>query len=276
MGDFHPAAIVEDGATIGDGVSVGAFSHVGPEAIIGAGTRIHSNVVVSGRTRIGPNCEIYPFAVVGGPPQDLKYDGSATELHIGGGTIIREHCTVHRGTPGGGDGVTRVGEKCFLMVATHVAHDCIIGDNVILINQATLAGHCEIGDNAIIGGLSAVHQFVRIGKHAFIAGMTGIEHDVIPFGLAKGILRRAHLTGLNLVGLKRRGFPREEIHALRSAYRDLFEGESAGIVERAEDLAERDGQYSLVMDLVNFIRGKTGRSFCLPQPGNMNRSAEGF
>lgn len=275
MAAVHASAIIEDGAKIGDGVTVGAFSRVGPEVEVGDGCRIHSNVVLDGRTRIGPGCEIYPFAVIGGPPQDVKYDGSPTELAIGAGTLIREHCTIHRGTPHGG-GITRVGEKCFLMVATHVAHDCQVGDSVVLINQATLAGHCEVGDNAIVGGLSAVHQFVRIGKHAFIAGMTGIEHDVIPFGLAKGILRRAHLTGLNLVGLKRRGFPRAEIHALRGAYRELFEGESRLIEERAESLAQRFGDHVLVMDLVNFIRGKTGRSFCLPQPGNMNTRTEGF
>lgn len=275
MPKFHPSAIIEDGARISENVTIGAFSHIGADCEIGAGTRIHTNVVISGHTEIGPGCDIYPFAVIGGPPQDVKYDGSPTRLTIGGGTLIREHCTIHRGTPHGG-GITTVGEKCFFMVASHVAHDCQIGDGVVMINQATLAGHCQVGDNAIVGGLSAVHQFVRIGKHAFIAGMTGIEHDVIPFGLAKGILRRAHLTGLNLVGLKRRGFPREEIHALRAAYREIFDGDSSEISDRAEQMAEKHAEQVLVMDLVSFIRGRTGRSLCLPQPGNMNRSAEGF
>ena len=275
MTNFHSSAIIEDGAKIGDDVTIGAFSHIGADVDVGAGTKIHTNVVISGNTAIGPGCDIHPFSVIGGPPQDVKYDGSPTKLTIGGGTLIREHCTIHRGTPYGG-GVTRVGEKCFLMVATHIAHDCQIGNGVVMINQATLAGHCEIGDNAIVGGLSAVHQYVRIGKHAFIAGMTGIEHDVIPFGLAKGILRRAHLTGLNLVGLKRRGFPREEIHALRAAYREIFDGDSSEISDRAERIAQKYSEQSLVMDLVDFIRGRTGRSFCLPQPGNMNRATEGF
>jgi len=273
--NLHPSAIIEDGAIVGDDVSIGAFSHIGAEVQIGAGTQIHTNVVITGDTQIGPGCDIYPFSVIGGPPQDIKYDGSPTKLTIGGSTLIREHCTIHRGTPHGG-GITCIGDKCFLMVSTHVAHDCQIGDGVVMINQATLAGHCEIGDHAIIGGLSAVHQYVRIGKHAFIAGMTGIEHDVVPFGLAKGILRRAHLTGLNLVGLKRRGFPREEIHALRAAYHEIFDGESSEISERAEQIAQKYSEQKLVLDLVNFIRGRTGRSFCLPQPGNMNRATEAF
>lgn len=275
MTNIHPSAIVEDGAQIGDDVTIGAFCHIGAEAKIGAGCQIHTNVVVSGDSEIGPGCQIYPFSVIGGPPQDFKYDGTPTKLVIGGGTLIREHVTIHRGTPQGG-GITTIGEKCFFMVATHVAHDCSIGDGVVMINQATLAGHCEVGDNVIIGGLSAVHQFVRIGKNAFIAGMTGIEHDVIPFSLAKGILRRAHLTGLNLVGLKRGGFPREEIHALRAAYRELFDGETSEISDRAEEIANKYSEFDLVVEMVDFIRGRTGRSFCFPQPGNMNRSAEGL
>lgn len=275
MKTIHPSSVVEDGAEIGDGVIVGAFSHVGADVKIGDGTVIDTNVVITGDTTIGPGCRVFPFAAIGGPPQDFKHDGSKTRLVIGAKTLIREQVTIHCGTPQGG-GITRVGDNCFLMVASHVAHDCQIGDGVVLINHAQLSGHCEVGNNAIIGGLSAVHQFVRIGSHSFIAGMTGIEHDVIPFGLAKGILRRAHLTGLNLVGLKRRGFPREEIHALREAYREIFGGESNEISDRAEQIADSHGEHGLVMELVNFIRGRTGRSFCLPQPGNMNRTAEGL
>jgi UDP-N-acetylglucosamine acyltransferase len=275
MTHIHPTAVIADGAQLGENVSVGAYCCIGSQVVLDDGVQLHSHVVVDGRTRVGANTRIFPFASIGHIPQDLKYKGEASELVIGRDNTIREHVTMNPGTEGGGM-LTEVGNHCLFMVGAHVAHDCRIGDHVIFVNNATLGGHVEVGDWAILGGLSAVHQFVRIGKHAFIAGMTGIEHDVIPFGLAKGILRRAHLTGLNLVGLKRRGFPREEIHALRNAYRDLFEGDSSGIVERAETIAERHDSHALVMELVNFIRGKTGRSFCLPQPGNMNRSAEGF
>jgi UDP-N-acetylglucosamine acyltransferase len=275
MSSIHPSAIVEDGAAIGDGVEIGPFCHIGPEVVLGPGVRLHSHVVVAGRTRIGAGTEVYPFAVLGEPPQDLKYDGAPTEVQIGEHTLIREHVTVHRGVPHGG-GVTRIGSHCFLMVGSHIAHDCQLGDHVVIINGGALAGHCEVGDYAIVSGLSALHQFVRIGRHAFIAGMTGIEHDVVPFGLAKGILRRAHLTGLNLIGLKRRGFGREEIQALRDAFRTIFEGPSESLRARAEEIAARYPGVAPVGEMVDFIRARPERKLCLPPGQNMNVDVEGL
>ena len=214
MTRIHPTAIVEAGATLGDDVSVGPFSVIGPEVELGAGAVVEAHVVIGGRTRIGPRTHIFPFASIGLKPQDLKYKGETSELVIGADNQIREHVTMNPGTEGGGL-VTRVGNNCLFMVGAHVAHDCQVGNNVIMANNATLAGHVMVGDNAIIGGLSAVHQFVRIGRHAMVGGMSGVEQDVIPFGSVMG--DRAHLQGLNLVGLKRHGFEREDIHTLRNA-----------------------------------------------------------
>ena len=275
MSKVHPTAVIEDGASIADDVEVGAFAVIGPDVKIGNGAKIHPHVIISGHTTLGDGCEVFPFATLGEPPQDLKYADEPTELVIGSGTLIREHVTVHRGTPQGNK-ITRIGSNCFLMVDSHVAHDCVLGDNVVLINQATLAGHCEVGDFTIVGGLSALHQFVRVGKHSFVAGMTGIEHDIIPFGLAKGILRRAHLTGLNLVGMKRRGFSREDIHAVRESYREIFEGPTDSIRERVEAVAERFSGIAAVQEIVDFVRARPDRNLCLPQPANMNTSPAGL
>ncbi|MHA1523120.1 MAG: acyl-ACP--UDP-N-acetylglucosamine O-acyltransferase [Alphaproteobacteria bacterium] len=264
MSKIHPTAVIEDGALIGDNVSIGAFCHIGADVEIAADVRLDTHVVITGNTKIGQGCTVFPFAVLGKQPQDLKYDGTTTYLTIGAGSIIREHVTVHRGTPEGG-GITRIGENCFLMVDSHVAHDCQIGNHVVLINQATLAGHCEVGDHTILGGLSALHQFVRVGSYVFVAGMVGIENDVIPFGLAKG-RRRAYLTGLNLIGLKRRGVAKQSIYALRDVYRNLFDGETRLIQERATAMASKHQGDSLVEELLAFVRERPERNLCLPKP----------
>ena len=200
MATIHPTAIIEDGAQLGENVSIGAYSVIGPEVTLGDGVTLESHVVVGGVTSIGAGTHIFPFASIGLQPQDLKFQGEVSRLEIGSNNVIREHVTMNPGTEGGGL-LTKVGNDCLFMVGAHVAHDCQVSDHVILVNSATLAGHVEVGEFAIVGGLSAVHQFVRIGKHAMIGGMSGVENDVIPYGTVTG--NRAHLLGLNLVGLKR-------------------------------------------------------------------------
>jgi UDP-N-acetylglucosamine acyltransferase len=278
MASIHPSAHVEDGATIGDGVEIGPFSVIGPDVAIGAGTRIHSHVVITGHTTLGPSCDVYPFTTLGEPPQDIKYRGEPTRLEVGAGTLIREHVTIHRGTPHGGN-ITRVGSNCFFMVNAHIAHDCVIGDNVIIINQAMLAGHCEIGDYAIIGAVCALQQFTRVGKHAFLAAQTGLATDVIPFGIAKGgrhASRHPSLHGLNLVGLRRRGFTRDEILALRESYRILFSGPNHEIADRARRVGEKFAGIGPVGELVRFITERPERNLCLPDPENAKIEAEGL
>ena len=205
---IHDTAIVSPGAAIADSVTIGPYCVIGEQVTLGAGVTLEAHVVIGGRTAIGAQCHIFPFASIGLAPQDLKYDGEPSELIIGDNNIIREHVTMNPGTTGGGM-VTRIENNCLFMVASHVAHDCKIGNHVIMANNATLAGHVEIGDWAILGGLAAVHQFVRIGRHAMVGGMSGVENDVIPYGSVVG--NRAQLAGLNVIGLKRRGFSRGEI-----------------------------------------------------------------
>ena len=261
MADIHPTAIVEDGARMGDNVAIGPYCVVGPEVELDDGVTLLSHVVVGGRTSIGSNTRIFPFASIGLPPQDLKYKGEASRLEIGCNNIIREQVTMNPGTEGGGM-VTRIGNNCLFMVSSHVAHDCQIGDHVILVNNATMGGHVVIGEWAILGGLSAVHQFVRVGRHSMVGGMSGVENDIIPYGSVMG--NRARLSGLNVVGLKRRGFSREVIHALRNAYRLLFAPEGT-MTERLNDLAELMPDIEPVMEIIEFIRADSSRSICQPQ-----------
>ena len=265
---IHPTAIINKGAKIGKGVHIGAFCVIGKDVTLEDNIRLHSHVVVEGDTYIGENTEIFPFASIGHIPQDLKFKGEKSRLEIGKNNKIREHVTMNPGTEGGGM-VTKIGDNCLFMMSSHVAHDCQVGNHVILANNATLAGHVHVGDFAIIGGLSAVHQFVRIGHHAMIGGMSGIENDVIPYGQANG--ERASLSGLNLVGLKRRGFSREDIHSLRSAYRMLFSPEGT-LAERTEDVAEMFKGHSAVMDVLGFMQGNSSRALC--QPKNIAKDAD--
>lgn len=261
MTDVHSTAIVDPKADLADTVVVGPYSIVGPGVSLGPGVVLHAHVVVDGRTIIGEGTEIFPFASIGNRPQDLKYAGEESRLEIGAGNTIRENVTMNPGTEGGGL-VTRVGDNCLFMAGSHVAHDCIVGNHVIFANLATAAGHCVFGDYAFMGGLTASHQFVRVGKHAFVGGMTGVENDVIPFGSVLG--NRAHLAGLNIVGLKRRGFSRDRIHSLRAAYRALFAPEGT-LRERVEDVATRFGGDTDVMDIVDFIRADSDRAICVPR-----------
>jgi len=260
--NIHPTAIIAKTAKIAADVGIGPYCVVDGNVAIGSGTKLVSHVSVSGHTTIGKNCTVYPFSSLGHPPQDLKFKGEKSELVIGDHCTIREHVTMNPGTEGGGL-LTSVGSHCLFMVGAHVAHDCRVGNRVIMANNATLGGHVEVGDHAIIGGLAAVHQFVRIGPHAIIGGMSGVEHDVIPFGSVMG--ERANLAGLNLVGLKRQGFDRDTIHALRNAYKMLFEEEDGTLVERALKTRENYGAIAEVMQVLAFVNDKGSRSLCVPK-----------
>ena len=261
MSGIHSTAIVEQGAEIGANVTIGPFCHVGPHVILGDNVTLISHVVVAGRTAIGAGTQIYPFAAVGLQPQALRFQGEPSELLIGKNCIIREHATLHPGTAFGRM-KTEVGDHCLLMVGTHVAHDCAVGSNVVMANNATLGGHVQVGDYVTFGGLAAVHQHCRIGKHAMIGGLSGVENDVIPYGSVMG--DRARLSGLNVIGLKRRGFGRDEIHRLRNAYRLLFAQEGT-LAERLSDVSELFNSNQTVMDIIDFIRADSERSICQPK-----------
>ncbi|MCE3230132.1 MAG: lpxA [Alphaproteobacteria bacterium] len=262
MTQIHPTAVIDDKAQLGENVQIGPFCCVGPKVVLGDGVRLISHVTIAGRTYIGADVTIYPFASIGHPPQDLKYNGEDSQLIIGDKNTIREYVTLQPGTAGGGM-VTQIGSNNLFMVASHIAHDCQVGNHVIMANGATLGGHVQVEDHAIIGGLSAVHQFVRIGAHAIIGGMSGVEHDVIPYGHVKG--ERANLSGLNLIGLKRRGFSTAAIQELRSAYQDLFESTAHPLADRVDAVGEKYAHNENVMQLVGFIRQDSPRSLCLPQ-----------
>lgn len=258
---IHASAIVDPKAQLADGVIVGPFCTVGPNVKLGAGTKLISHVVVDGHTEIGEDNTIYPFAMLGGPPQHTAYKGEATQLVIGDRNLIREHATMNTGTVGGG-GVTRVGSDGLYMIESHVGHDCVVGDQVILTKQATLGGHCEIADFVIVGGLAAVHQRTRVGRHAMIGGLAAVVKDVIPYGSVWG--NHAHLEGLNLLGLKRRGFSRETINTMRAAYRMLFADEGT-FQERLDDTVDNYSDCAEVMEIIDFIRADASRPLCLPE-----------
>jgi UDP-N-acetylglucosamine acyltransferase len=257
---IHPTALVEPGAELGEGVEVGPYCIVGARAKLGDRTRLVSHAVIEGDTRIGPESVVYPFAVLGGAPQHLAHRGEDTRLEIGARNVMREHVTMHAGTVMGG-GVTRVGSDGLFMVNTHVAHDCVVGDRVAMANNASLGGHVQVGDFVFVGGLAGVHQHTRIGRYAFIGASAMVTKDVIPFGSVWG--NHAHLEGLNLVGLKRRGFPRDTINDLRSAYRLLF-GPEGTFQERLEDAARVYAASPEVREIVDFIRADANRPLCLP------------
>jgi UDP-N-acetylglucosamine acyltransferase len=259
--NIHPTAIIEEGAELADDVKVGPYCVVGPHVRLAEGVELFSHVAVAGHTSVGPRTRIWPFCSIGHQPQDLKYKGEETRLEIGADCLIREHVTMSTGTIQG-HRLTRIGDRCMFMMASHVGHDCQIGNNVIMANNATLGGHVHVGDFVFMGGLSAVHQFVRIGAHAIVGGMTGVERDVIPFGSAIG--DRADLGGLNLVGLKRRGFSRETIHALRSAYRMIFFGPGS-LMERTARAGAAYPDVEAVQQVVAFIQTDSTRSFCTPR-----------
>jgi UDP-N-acetylglucosamine acyltransferase len=261
MSAVHPTAIVDPSAELGADVEIGPYCVIGPGVSIGARTRLFSHVTISQRTRLGADCVLHPFVALGEPPQDFKFQGGEVRLDIGDGNVLREHVTMHLGTEAAG-GVTRVGSNGYFMVASHVAHDCVVGDHVVFANNATLGGGSTVGDCVTMGGLSALHQKCRIGKYAFVGGGAAVTGDIIPYGMADN---HGWLAGLNLVGLKRRGFARDTIHDLRAAYRLLFAEEGA-FTERVEDTARLFEARDEVQDIITFIRAPAARPLCFPAP----------
>jgi len=263
MGEMspHPTAVIEAGAKLGSGVKIGPYCVVGSEAVLDDEVELVSHVVVAGRTHIGARTRVFPFASIGHQPQDLKYKGEASTLAVGTDCIIREGVTLNPGTAGGGM-ETVIGNFCAFLANSHVGHDCHVGNNVIFSNNVMLAGHCTVGDFAILGGGAAVIQFARVGAHSFLGGMSGLENDLIPYGMALG--NRAHLSGLNIVGLQRRGFSRADIHDLRRAYRSLFAAEGT-LGERMVDVAQEFAGHAIVEEILEFIRAGGKRSLCTPR-----------
>ncbi len=261
---IHPSAVVEDGAKIGAGVTIGPFCTVGAQVELADGCELLSHVAVAGQTTIGERTRIFPFASIGHQPQDLKFKGEPCSLTVGADCTIREGVTMNPGTAGGGS-VTTVGDGCAFLANSHVGHDCRVGNHVIFSNNVMLAGHCVVGDYAIIGGGAAVIQFARVGAHSFLGGMSALENDLIPYGMALG--NRAYLSGLNIIGLQRRGFARADIHSLRRAYRLMFANEGT-LLERVEDVATEFSDHPIVQEIVAFIRAGGKRSVCTPRDGH--------
>jgi UDP-N-acetylglucosamine acyltransferase len=255
----HPTAIVEEGARVGVGVEIGPYCFVGAQATLCEGVRLHSHVVIGGHTEIGACTVIHSFTALGGGAQMRKSNPPEMGLQIGAGCIIRESVTISTGSAAG-RGVTTIGERCYLMAGSHVGHDCVVGNDVTLSNGVQLAGHVEVGEGVIMGGLSAVQQFGRIGRNAFISGLSGVAADVIPYGNAIGL--HVRLGGLNLVGLRRRGIARENIHALRAAYRMIFEADSGTIHDNAQRAGECWPGIPEVQEVVTFILADAKRPIC--------------
>lgn len=265
---IHPTAIIAEGAVIGKDVVIGPYCVIGKDVILDEGVKLVSHVCVDGITHIGAHSLVYPFASIGHNPQDLKYNGEPSTVSIGKNTTIREYVTIQPGTTSGGMKTT-VGDDCLLMVGVHVAHDCLVGDNVVMANYATLAGHVVVEDNVIIGGLSAVKQFVRIGKYAMIGGMSGVEKDVVPYALIMG--ERASMHGVNIVGMKRHGYSNSEIQKVQAIYNSIFNDEdkspfNARVQKQRESLAGAN-QDRATQTVFDFMDGDTKCHFCMPKSG---------
>ena len=256
---IHKTAIIDAKAKIASNVNIGAFSVIGPNVEIGENSIVQSHVSILGNTKIGKNNKIYPFASIGNDPQDLKFKGEQTYLEIGNNNKIREYVTINPGTKGGG-GLTKVGNNCLFMVSSHIAHDCIVEDNVILANNVPLGGHAHIEENVIIGGNSAVQQFTRVGKLAMIGGMCGVVRDVIPYAIVHG--NRSVLQGLNLIGLRRKNIPNKEILVLSDAYNEIFKNEH--LTENLKNLNQEFKKNELVNDVVKFLEKDKKRPICTP------------
>ncbi len=256
---IHKTTIIDSKAKISKNVKIGPYSVIGPNVEIGEGTVVQSHVNIIGHTKIGKNNNIYPFASIGNDPQDLKFQGEKTKLEIGDNNKIREYVTINPGTKGGG-GLTKVGNNCLFMVSAHIAHDCFVGNDVILANNVPLGGHAHIDDNAIIGGNSAVQQFTRVGKSAMIGGMCGVVRDIIPYGIAHG--NRSVLQGLNLIGLRRKNFSNKEIMILSNAYKEIFKNEN--LTENLSNLPIEFKNNELVTEVIGFIEKDKKRPICTP------------
>ena len=263
--NIHKSAVVEDGATIGDDVTIGPFCHVGPDVVLGDGVELVSHVSVTGKTLLGEGCAVHPFAVLGGQPQNFRHDPSEpTILQIGRNTVVREGATVHLGSSNA-LGKTVIGENCHLFSQCHVAHDCQIGDHVIVGGATAMAGHVEVGDHASIGGHTAVLQFVRIGHHAFVGGASAVGHDVIPFGLAAR--DPAVLHGFNIVGMRRSGMKRSDIDTMRAAF-DVIYDERDTIASTLRRAREQYGEHPIVSEIIDFLELRGKRPVMRPRRGS--------
>lgn len=258
--NIHPSAHVDNNAQLDDDVEVGPLCVVGPDVKLGKGVKLVSQVSIAGDTEVGPDCQLYPFVALGHPPQDTKHQGGSVSLKIGARTILRELVNIHPGSDAGRP-KTIIGDDCYFMVGTHVAHEGLVGNNVVLSNGTQVGGCVTIGDNVIVGGLCAVHQFTRIGNNAFIGGMTTVVKDVIPFGISVG--NKQILNGLNVVGLKRSGFSKTQIHDLRAAYQTIFVGEG-NFQNRLTEVEVKYANHEQVMKIVDFIKTGDKRPICLP------------
>ena len=257
---IHPTAVIDPRAELAADVEVGPWTVVGPGVVLAEGVRLHSHVVVQQDTTVGARTVIHPYAVIGGDPQHTGYRGESVRLEIGADNVIREHSTFNRGTPQGA-GVTRVGSNGLFMTGAHVGHDAVVGDNVVMANNATLGGHARIGSRVFLGGLAAVHQNGRVGQGAIVGGLAAVTRDVIPYGSAWG--NHARLHGLNLIGLKRKGYGKDAIRRLLAAYRDLFEG-AGTFAERLDAVESGYADLPEIMEIVAFIREDGKRPLCLP------------
>ena len=258
---IHNSSVIDKKAKIGKNVKIGPFCYIGPEVQISDCVELISNIHIEGNTKIGKGTKIFPFASIGTVPQDLKYKGESNSLEIGENNVIREYVTINPGTDGGGR-KTVIGNKCLLMISSHVAHDCSIGNNVVIANNVPLGGHVTIEDSVVVGGNSAVQQFTRIGRLAMIGGMTGVLKDVIPFGLSFG--NRNYLRGINLIGLKRKKYDNKKIMELDVAFKKIFSSKNL-----YENLSKINGEYKgndLVTEVINFIAKDKKRPICTPQP----------
>ena len=261
----HHTSIISNKAELGSNVIVGPYCIINKNVKIGNNVNLKAHVYIDGNTIIGNNCTFYPYCSIGSSPQDLKYKGEKSVLKIGNNNTFREYVTVNPGTLGGGL-ETVIGNQCLFMVSSHVAHDCKIGNNVIMVNNASLAGHVLLEDYAIMGAMSGAHQFCRIGKHSMIGGLSGVDSDVIPYGTVIG--NRAHLSGLNIIGLKRRGFSKPIIQDLRKAYGLLFSSQEGTFSERVKEVSEEFTKNEPVKEIVNFLKGEKSRSICKPKDAN--------
>ena len=254
-------SVIHKDSQIGKNVKIGSFCTIGADVSIDDNCIIHNNVIIDGNVKIKNDVEIFPFVSIGSIPQDLKYRGEKTKIFIDENCKIREFVTINLGTKGGG-GITKIGKNCLLMVGTHIAHDCIVGDNIIFANHSTLAGHVIIENNVVVGALSAIHQFSRIGEGAMIGGMSGVTADVIPFSTVTG--NRAKLSGLNLVGLKRNNFDKNEITELRKVFKYIFFSKNKTLNDRILEIKKKKLNLYTVDSIVNFLESKSKRSFTMP------------
>ena len=265
MLNSHPSSIISPKAKIGTNVTIGPYCIINDDVTIGNNVELKAHVYLDGSTTIGDNCTFFPYCSIGTIPQDLKYKGEKSYLVIGKNNIFREYVTINPGTAGGGL-TTSIGENCLFMISSHVAHDCIIGNNVVMVNNASLAGHVIVEDFVIMGALSGAHQFCRIGKHSMIGGLSGVDSDVIPYGTVIG--NRAYLSGLNIIGLKRRGFSKAVIQNLRKVYSILFHDKVKTFADRIKLVSEEFNQNEPVMEIISFLNKEKTRSVCKPKNVN--------